>query len=567
MRENYKQKILILLFFLGIAVIVQIISYPIGTYDLSGDLWNTGDVMSAIIDKTHFQKDVYLSDIGTSKINTEMYFHIPLFMIFNNYEWYVAFTSFSLYFLGMILLFILFNTIIDDISISAIASIIFSSSSIWFFPLGDIFALIPIYGAVGKSISYCFLLLILIIYVRFIEFRYRDEIVVIMCTLLVWLHPLTFLGPGLALIGYVLFESLFKKMWLKVIKLIFISLALVLPYILIYSNLTIWSFSNISTVDLQELKNIIKLDKIMVWNPLSVFNSLKCYLFGTNGYCLLALTLLLLPFKGTKRHLVRFFLISSFSFIPLSLFLKLIGFYVLHQEVHFFMLDRNLKWVYFYIFVLFIALYNNFKGLIADSGSQRLIRAKCIYTFVLLLIFFPQIKVTISSTFGTKLFYKTAKMAHWFLPTLLGSVKEKFGLDIRDINKDSDQAADYIREKLPSNIGMIGPTWIPYKTHKSLVFHENYIYHSAGNNKMSDYRRLLEIRAILESFTTDIELEIILRKLRGFNIDYLLFEKFKMDPNVSYVRYIPNQQTLFIKDRFRKYIEFENDNFLLIRSY
>src|SRR3989338_8001720 len=235
MEKNYRNDILAIIVFFAISLAARIIHYPVGVYDLDTDLWHRGDIISAIMNESLFAKDPFLSDSSMSKIATESYLHIPLLRLFNSYEGYVAFTSFVLYFAGMLLLYLLIKILTDDFFIASAVSIIFSSASIWFPPLGDIFAMVPIYGAVSKSVSYVYLLLILVLYFRSRNYKYINEIVMVVCGIMVWLNPLGFLGPGLAFACYILLDTFTKKRPFKMIILASILFLAFIPYLYMYA--------------------------------------------------------------------------------------------------------------------------------------------------------------------------------------------------------------------------------------------------------------------------------------------------------------------------------------------
>lgn len=558
-----KENALAILLFLALALAAHVIHFPVGTYDLGEDQWNLGNVVTAIIDASPFAKDPYLSDIGPSRMQVVTYLQAPFVMLFEDYERFVALLSFFLYFMGMSLLYMLLKTITDDAVISATASIIFSSSSIWFPPLNDAFALVPIFGATGKAISYVALLAILIVHFRFQGFKYIDEIITALCALMVWVHPLTFLGPGAALIILILGRKLLQKRWIKAASISCITLAVFLPYVYVYMHATT-APSPISADGIQMLEQVIRSDRGSVWHPFSVFNSLEFAMYGTNGICLLALVLALLPERRGRIESVRFFFISALSVFFITLLLRLVGSYVLHKDTSFFMLNRNFKWLYFYVFLLFVTLYSGLAKSTANLSGPRRLNPSTLHAVILFLLFFQPIKATLHTSFGTKLIHKTMGVPPLSRPH--DATERGFGLDVRDINRDAAQVARHIREELPADGGLSGPMWLAYKTKKSLVFTDSHVYHFAFVRDLSAYNRAVEMRGIVESLTTAKDIAPSLRKLKERDVDYILFEKFRHAPSIYYEKYVPREESPELSLRCREHVEFENDNFLLVRS-
>lgn len=559
-------KIFTVLLFLLVAVSVQIIYYPIGVYDLGNDLWQKANVMMALNDSSSFARDPYLCKITGSRANTEIYITTLFQRYFNSYETYVACIAFLSYFIGLLLLYVVLKRVTGDAFISTIGSILFSSSSVWFPPLGDAFALIPLYSLGGKSISYLWFLFMLVIYFKWQGRRFIDEVIVVLATAIVWIHSITFLGPIVALLIYIVGKTVFKQHWAKALRLTLIGAVLLLPYIFFYLHVSIVATRPLSHAEQMLVEFVIMPNKDMVWYPLSLFKSLEQALFQTNGYALLALVLVLVPFgrPATFKNLALFALLGTLIF-PLTLVLKTAGF-LSHHEMFFYMLDRNMKWVYFFIFLILLGSYRILLecSTSVQNGSRRFWRTRSWYAIMLLVVFAMPLKMTFASSFGMRGIHKLADLSQRFFPKS-ASIRQAIGLDTREINNDTEMLAAYIKTRIPPTSGIIGPGWVPYKTGHGLIFEETYVHNLAVFKDIDKLRASLKTKEALAFFETGEETQAM-ERLKRLGVDYLVIEKFKRDFSRSYVKYVADPNRINFRERFSSYIEFENNNFLLMRT-
>ena len=85
--------------FFCLAILLIWANYPIGIYDLGGDMWTRANFMRSFIDGHNFSEDYFMSNKNLHRYYTEMYLHLPFYIIFGNYERYISFQHFILFFL------------------------------------------------------------------------------------------------------------------------------------------------------------------------------------------------------------------------------------------------------------------------------------------------------------------------------------------------------------------------------------------------------------------------------------------------------------------------------------
>jgi len=410
-------------------------------------------------------------------------------MLFDGFETYLAFLHSTLFFSGISLLFFMCYLITKSNVISFVASLLFTSSTIWFYG-GDIFAFIPLGSAEGKIISlvYYYFILILVFSLRMNYVRFL--IITFLSGAMLWLHSITFLAPGIATIFAYYIIMLFKREYgfKKNVMILIMCLVIImlsgLPHMFLHKTMSKANQMNlsaeISNVDREMILSDLKKEGgYRMYNPLRLHHY-KWDFQEIKGYKLLFyLSLFSLLFIGNDER-IRFLIVSAIIYFLFTLFVLEIN-YLSNYRLKLEFLTRNAKWLYFYLFLLFLAPYSNFRSIIT-ARNKHLVAVLNVFICILLIHFFsPHIKRSFThntiihkslekTELGRKIteLYPKFRDNEFFQEAIKFCPGEK-NVGIIQINKDANELANFIKE-IPPQYNFIGPAWLRYKAGANLSF-------------------------------------------------------------------------------------------------
>ena len=347
--------IIIIFFF---TVLVSWASAPIGTYDLAGDLWIASNWISSFLGEYNFSADYFMSHSVFYSFAKHVYILIPFIQVFG-FESYLSVLQIICFFSGSVLLYILLYIVSQSSVAACLGSLTFSCSTVWF-STGDIFAMIPSYGVGNKTYGYIYILSLLIILTTCRHTRLYVAIISAATGLLVWIHPITFLGPGLAilLVAFVLYlidfrENVSIKEKIAVVAISgIIFLGIVMPYVSAFSSSSLGGIQvteGLTNDEKKEIRNDYYNDLgHRLDDPFALVYIRADFKYVENYKALFYLAVVILVLFRGNRY-IRLFGLTGFVTFSTNLLLRK-GEYLLGDgEWYLFApLVRNDKWIYFF---------------------------------------------------------------------------------------------------------------------------------------------------------------------------------------------------------------------------
>ena len=484
--------------------------FPVGTYDIRGDLWNRGGYMAGVLDEYDHSNDVFLSDKKVYGIFNVLV-HVPFYRMVNDWETYISLLNVIYYFLGCVLLYFIIYKLTRTRSLAVILSLLFSSATIWF-STGDLFALIPTYSAVDKTLAYLWYLLILTVFLYSNKSFWATIVITCLSALMIWIHPVSFMGPGLATIVVVYFRFLLKEKKFKAkvyltISAILVGLFIIAPYAIKFAN---WGKKpaaehSLTIKEKFTLSEIYKDWRGKANNPFE-FKKLKMDLNLIRGYrimALLAITLIIISsiFFREREEMWIFSGTATVIFIS-NLSLRLIeylwvgkgGITVLYPLI------RNDKWLYIFSFLIVITGFSQLKRLLIRPENKI---KSVSFNLALVLVLFVclncplPIHSKINTLFNGQFSYKNDQYTYGpvfrsYYHNYVGmKLVEKMGLCDTRTRKDANpwhrfcvvenglrimqvnndvEAMVKVMKQLPDKLTFSGPSWLRYKAHRSMAY-------------------------------------------------------------------------------------------------
>lgn len=526
-RSVWRKRVLVHGFFLILALVLYWLNNPLGVYDIGQDHWLSANFIAGHEEGQRFTKDPFLSDTRLYSFTPEIRLHERLSRFFPSFESYIQLLNSALFFLSAALLFELFLVISMDFIVAFWFSALFSFST-FYFSTGDLFAFILVIAANGKIISFNLYLLALILIIRRPDSPSLLLTASFLLSLLIWIHPLTFLGPGIATLAALPLlygfrpESPLKRK--HVLTMVLIVAGTTFFYFVIFLNFFA-GMSNAAGLDRNVFRNVYLRDFNAIYPPyyrLSNFTSeaipfimerLKKLPFH---FLLPLLTLgCLLPWLKLNRTLRLLLLLILL--VPLGWLGMISVDYWLHSDG---MLAsqpviRNLKWVVFYGIAFVVGLFPFVQDLFQGHETVKNRRkAYAVFMIAGVCLF----AVPIGKTYGyvrLKLLDKTGRLVQ---------KDEKQFLSLNDLNRDADELTSFISLSTSADAAFIGPLWLRYRTRRSLVYDGNdgpYFLRRL-DPKYLEWKRLGKIVNTIEQADPSRWKD----ELKPTGADYFVFEKF-----------------------------------------
>ena len=465
-------------------------------------------------------------------------------------------------------------------TVSFLSSLLFSLSSVWFYT-GDIYAFVPMYGTVCKSISFIWYLIILLIVVYRPISAQTVVLLSVLTSLMAWIHPLTFMGPGIStmiviFIYYVwkVKESSKTKVRTTLICAI-VLLAISGPYVLVYRSCRdVGERSNLTEEQVKYFNNAIKEDRNWRYNPLGFTKGYKVD-FGRNfGYKIqFYLSILIALIALVKRNKV-ILLISLFAVVcfVFNFTIRECEFMLKGGEGNMILtsLVRNQKWTYFYTFLVIAASFPAVINIIRNFKDEKIMRYSTTIMFVVFMVYL--LKIPLARTFyhsylGAKVAYKTnlcrIKEDTFFYSTAKKFCPDEGEVSIVSINNDAEEATAYML-KMPATATFAGPLWLRYKAKRNLIYNasDGSYYLGRRDNNYFEWKEQDRIYyELLDEVLYDKDSQKILEEARKLNADFLFLEKFICGFDYKLKRNIFPKRNY---DLSRLPVVYENDCFAII---
>jgi len=547
--------IAIVLVFLGMAVIVFAVNYPIGTYDLDSDIWYRGNFLTGLIDQYDFSHDYFMSNKQFYRYYTEIYFHVPMFLLFGDYESYAAFLHPLLFFLQLSILYLLCLKLSNRRPVSFFAALIFTVSSVYFKYNGDAFGIFPVWGATGKTISLIYLCFLLILLFSFRAAVKYFLIITALTTVLIWVHPITFIGPGLAVIGasfYLFISSGEIARHGKIKGSIFGMILAVVPLGIYYGLYKANFLPNLACITDPEYNEAIRQalsERMSKPSFYYLWLELKELILLPGGLFIFVPAALSLAYIRRNKKISLIFMsmmILALSNAAIFCFDRYMGCRFQLEDVR-----RNIKWVYFYAFLMIVACYPEWLRNIKRAGS-RYYAAMFNVCFIVISMsaFWPHLA---RSAKHNTLYNKLCTRG-----ILSCKIKDDTAIDA--INRDADDIAHYMKG-MPASYTVAGPLWLRYKAGRNLSYccEERYRHSGITYDLWKKRKKVCKVLDML-SFDKRKPKEY-LRMMKFMGSDVFFLEKFKKVFVHGLNQYIFRKRNIDIKD-FP--VIYENGSFALI---
>jgi len=531
MARVFTKRILVYIIFIMISVISFWAHYPIGVYD-SAVGWDMGQKVNIIyagMDNSSYSKDPFLSEMPLEQLLIEVKFHRFILKFFSSFESYFSFLNAILLLIGMSLLFELSCRMTKSPTFAILVAILFSFSTLKF-STGDIFAFFPVIGTSGKSIGFVLYLLNLILYFRLKEKPWGIYLLAVLMSCIVWVHPLSFIGPGLSAIlaGYLIFSwkgkrtEKFKKGVLTGIIILIATCGYSISFINWVSSSSVvlsdqgWDLFKKGFFD--EYQYVFSPYSVFTYTLQSDFDYIRNYniLFGAAVCCLL--------FWRKLNRFTKFFLLSG-GILVLSTFLIRVIDYWLFSEgtLKFVALNRNLKWIYFFSFFSLISTYPELSDFIR-SVKVRYSEKIVFGAFALAVIFllYEPIKNTYANSYSKfKVKDKINRISRRVGASLPFTIS---AYSINQVNADIYQLVSYIVKNIDIQATFIGPTWLRYTTKHPVIFtpEDGPWYLSSKNPKYIAWKKHDTILKALDIK----DKENYIKSLREIGANFFVLEKF-----------------------------------------
>jgi len=539
MKLAYRKRIISYLLFLLICAASFWAHYPIGVFE-SASSWDKGHkagMIYASIDPEAFKNDPFLSNMRTERQFTEFYFHKFFLIFFSSFESYFSFLNVFLLFSSLILSYELFLHLTHNNSFSILLATLFSFSTIWF-STGDIFAFVTTIGTCGKTMAFDAYLLCLILLFKLKDRWWGLYLSAFLISLMVWIHPITFLGVGLTTIfvAFILFA------WENKLINNFRKGALVLIIVAIVSIGYIQRF--VETVGTQKEKLPDQIETVYqqkhfaeyryTYSPLSVLNyTIQEDFSYIKNYKILffAALLCLLLWPKLNRH-TKFFLLCEGVLVLSTFLIRILDYWMFSDKMlKFVALNRNLKWVYFYSFLALLSTYPFVSNIALGKKipySNGIVF--CIFTITSIFFLHGPIKTTYLDSYAKyKMMEKIQTVAQRFKIDLPVKVRS---YSINQVNADIEQLVDYILQNTDGLATFVGPAWLRYKTFRPVLYAEDDRVHYI----ISKDPRFLEWdkqEQIINSLNINDKTQY-LSSLKKMGMNFFVLEKFKVNRDRSF---------------------------------
>jgi hypothetical protein len=544
--------------------------YPIGTYDLAGDLWDVANLMTSYLDVYDYSNDYFLAhkELHTFRL-THIIPHILWYLIFNDFERYISVLNPVYFCLGCSLLYLIIYKVSESRFIAFFSSLLFSSATVWF-GTGDIFALIPIYGTVNKSLGYILYLGILLVLFSYPLSSKTLSALTALIALMVWIHPITYAGPALATLIVIFAYYLWTRKENIRVKLLWVLLSMALmlfvvaPYVYIFgSRVNKKSSQNFTTEEKAVFVDDYQKMRRGMYKPLK-FVRLRQDLKLIRGYRIMlylaiALTAATLIFSRKNKHII---FLSASALICFS-----VNFVAWELEYLFFNsegitklnpLARNSKWMYFFSYLIVLSSYPDFRRHIKSRYAVLLYNMIFLASIIICLNAPLKLNSWINTisygrfwkqndkyTYGT--LYRSLthnyigmKLAKkWNLcnldrknilrPRLDCFCPDENMIDILTVNEDVEDVTSFIK-RIPPKFTFSGPLWLRYKGHRSLAFSESdgKLYLQAWDRKYLEWKdQKRSYNSLINDGLLSKEPQEAIEEARKIKADFLFVEKFR----------------------------------------
>lgn len=489
--------------FLGIGLFW--LNSPVGTYDLSGDLWEVGNEMESRWNRDAYPNDYFMSTPALFSMNLPFFIvHGLPYKFFGDWESYTGILNAVYFFSGSMLLYLLAFYLTAHRFISFFASLLFSCATV-FFSTGDIFAFIPVYGTVNKSLGFIWVMAMLLVALwKHLNVK-GLAIISLMNGILAWLHPITFMGPGISL--FLIYTLLFilssglsrRKKAAGLFLAVMISMAIVGPYTYTFVG---WGKQSIGqNLTPEERERFAEAyAKMRQGKPIpDILQPLKRDLNLIRGYrIMLALAAVILAVSLLYRRNKEIWIIAGTGLLSVGiiyfctaleiLLFKKDGITVLYPII------RNVKWLYFFSFLMILStikpVMERFR-----KRSQKQCVGLCLGCILILCIGAP---LSIHSQLNVMIYGKYSRLNDkytynplyrtWYhsftglkaiekLGGYSGLLPDKFRtftpgpdeLRIQTVNESAEELVGFI-QTLTGKPALAGPKWLRYKARANMAF-------------------------------------------------------------------------------------------------
>ena len=549
--------------------------HPVGTYELSGDLWKTGNFVAGKLNPSHFSKDYFMS-------NKDLYEHYLMmtnifgYKVFGDWEAYIAVLNPLLFLIGSVLLYAVLVRLCRSHVVAFSVSLLYSAATVWFMS-GDIFALIPIYGAVDKSISYVWYLGILVVLFSGPLSAVRVVSISIMVGVMVYIHPLTFMGPGIAtfavVVPYYLWvseEGRGRRVFVGLVCCMTV-LLVAMPYVYRYTKGARAGLSaNLSSVEKAVIVEDFIADRGHSYNPMDM-TYFKQDVRSIGGYQELLALAIVLFIVGFNSRNVKFLGAFAATCVLIAFAVRLIEYVYFRTDgiTMFTPLVRNMKWIYFYSVLIIVAAFGELGKYVGESsvGKNILMVNALFVALVVVCLRGPLYRSTYHNYVGMTIAEKIGLCGGHNGERGIASISKfctsEDTMSIVKINKDVQAVIEFM-VSLPSDLTFAGPGWLRYKAHRSLVHNDEDGIHyilSRDREYIAWKKRQTIYRSMVEDWICNGMWKEKRSEMGKLKADLVLIEKFSHIFNQRERRLVFMKKGCSLGEGAAMY---ENDSFAIV---
>jgi len=505
--------------------------YPIGIHD-SAVGWDSGQKVNltyAGMNKSSHSNDPFLSEMPLEQLLIEVKFHRVMLKFFTIFETYFSLLNAMLLLIGISLLFELSVKLTKNPVFAVLVAILFSFSTINF-STGEIFAFFPVIGTNGKSIGFVFYLFNLILYFRLKDKPWGIFLLAVLMSCIVWIHPLSFIGPGLSAIvaGFLIFSweargtDILKKGLLTGIIVVVAAGG----YAFSFVNWAGFSGAVLSAQEWDLIKQGFFHEYRYVYSPYSVFTHTLPTDFDyiKNYNILFGAAVCSFLFWQKLNRFTKFFLLSGVILVLSTFLIRVIDYWLFAEgTLKFVVLNRNLKWIYFFSFFSLISTYPELSDLIRSAKvrySEKVVFGA--FAFAVIFFLYEPLKSTNYNSYSK---FKVKEKINRI--SLRVGAPLPFTTDaytINQVNADTYQLVSYIVNNVDSQATFIGPTWLRYTTKYPVIYtpEDGPWYLNSKSPKYSVWKKQ---ERILKSLDLNDRKNYI-RSLQEIGADFFVLKKF-----------------------------------------
>jgi hypothetical protein len=404
-----------------------------------------------------------------------------------------------------------------------------------------------------------------------------------MATGMVWIHELTFMGPGIAFITVCCLLIIISKDYSKKQKIIvnvicaLVFLAFLLPYIILFIKSFGFDPSASFSEEVKELqKNLLKWYKINpFFLPNYIFELTGLVSGGLRGYAYLLTLSLISIFFIKVRNIKLIWCITLFCILINTI---LHGFdHFIGYKFHLYCLARNSKWLFFNLFLILLASYPDLRNIVAKSSIKySVVLLNTIFLLLLFVIFAPHIKQSITgNSISRKIAEKTGACEYFRsrnkIPIITNRVlkfcPDNDRISILKINKDVEDISSFILN-IPRERTFSGPSWLRYKAGRNMAYTtinggDGRRFLQKGDMKFLEWHRQDQVYKNLMSklSSNNIKTSDVVTEICSIGGHYLFIEKFQIDYLEDKKIYIYKKKNIILDNLP---IAYENDSFVVI---